>query len=151
MTKRTKIVSWILGGLLLAIVAIIIAVYSLISSIFLMDSKPSWTSLLPPTATEVQESSWADGFLPDCSYQLKARITEAEFQKFVTDLRLTPHTPDRQYSEDSWLSWGSSPQFQDVWWDPSEDLSSTFVSEGHDTWTYAKFEKGHLHLKSLIH
>ncbi len=114
--------------------------------------KPSWRRHLPATATDIHEWAWADGFLPDYSYFLKARIAEAEFQQFVARLGLTPHTSDRKYSEHSnWLSWSSAPGFDGDWWDASPSLASTFVSEGHDTWTFAKYENGFLYFVSLNH
>jgi len=71
---------------------------------------PSWRRHLPANATDIQEWAWADG---DVSYLLKARVTDAEFLKFVASLGLTPHTPDRKYSESShWLTWRPSPGFE---------------------------------------
>ena len=160
-TKHQKL-ALAFGGLLTAMALLAAAYYwhrdrqreqaiEVLSALFSMDSKPSWKSHLPSSASDVQEWSWADGFLPDYSYQLKARVTEAEFQKFVSDLGLTPHTPERKYSEDSWLSWGSAAGFDGTWWDPGDNLDSTYVTEGQDTWSYAKFEKGFLYFKSLNH
>ncbi|MGC3956462.1 MAG: hypothetical protein QM813_00340 [Verrucomicrobiota bacterium] len=159
MKKRTKIL--IVSGL--AIVACLGAFVAyrihkarqageFIASLFAADSKPSWRQDLPATATDVHEWVWADGFLPDYSYLLKARISEDEFREFVTRLGLTAHTPTREYSEDSvWLSWGAAPGFDGSWWDVSDSLDSTFVSEGHDTWSFAKYEKGYLYFQSLNH
>jgi hypothetical protein len=123
-----------------------------IAALFAADSKPSWRQNLPATATDVHEWSWADGFLPDYSYLLKARVTETEFTQFVALLGLTPHTPARQYSEEShWLSWRAAPGFDGDWWDASDSLDSTFVREGQDTWSFAKYENGYLYFQSLNH
>ena len=113
---------------------------------------PSWRRHLPASATDIQEWSWADGFLPDFSYQLKARVTDAEFHQFVASLGLTPHTPERKYSEAShWLSWSPSLRFVGKWWDASNALTSTYVKEGHDTWMFAKHENGFLYFKCFSH
>lgn len=160
-TKKQKFAA-ILGGSLAVAMLLAAAYYwhrssereqaiKTLSALFAADSRLSWKTYLPQTASEVQEWSWADGFLPDYAYQLKARITEAEFRKFVSDLGLTPHTAERKYSEQSWLSWRGSPAFEGTWWDASGSLDSTYVTEGHNTWSYAKFENGFLYFKSLNH
>ena len=119
---------------------------------FSPNEKPSWRGRLPASATDIHEWVWADGFLPDYSYLLKARITETEFQQFIAQLGLTPHTPDREYSEEShWLSWSAAPGFHGDWWDATPTLDSTYVSEGHDTWAFAKYENGSLYFESLNH
>jgi hypothetical protein len=113
---------------------------------------PSWRRHLPASATGIKEWAWTDGFLPDFSYQLKARITDSEFVEFVASLGLTPHTPDRKYSEAShWLSWSPSLRFDGKWWDASNALTSTYVKEGHDTWMFAKHENGFLYFKCFSH
>ena len=128
------------------------AVEALLKFLFTPNEKPSWRRYLPATAAEVREWAWADGFLPDYGYLLKARITETEFKQFVSQLGLTPHTPDRKYSEEShWLSWSALPGFDGDWWDVSSSLDSTYVSEGNDTWIFAKYESGCLYFQSLNH
>ena len=108
---------------------------------------------LPWSASEIQEWSWSDGFLPDYSYQLKARISHEHFQSYVESLKLSPHTLSRRYDQPSspWLSWSSSPGFREQWWDPLPTLDATFVSNHGDHWTYAKYEKGYVYVKSLDH
>ena len=113
---------------------------------------PSWRRHLPASATEIQEWAWADGFLPDFTYLLKARVSDSEFLEFVASLGLAPHTPERKYSESAhWLSWSPPPGFDGKWWDASGALSSTFVDEGHDTWMFAKHENGFLYFKCFSH
>ena len=115
------------------------------------ESTISWRTHLPASATEIKESSWADGFLPDYDYYLRAKITEQEFDTFVGDLGLTPHTSDRIYSEESALSWSGHLLEDGSWWSPSSDLSGTFVEEGGTQWTYAKYENGYLYFRSFDH
>jgi hypothetical protein len=108
---------------------------------------------LPRTAEEVHEWSWSDGFLSDYTYLLTARMRKEEFDAYITTLGLTLHTPNRKYEEPAvpWLDWGAVPDEKTSWWNPSPSLDSTFVDQGHDTWTYAKYENGRLYLKSLNH
>lgn len=107
---------------------------------------------LPWTATDIHEWYWSETLLPDYSYYLKAKVTENQFRTYVARFGLTPHAPDRAYSESSiWLNWESAPESDGGWWNPSDSLDTTFVREGHDTWTFAKFEQGYLYLASLNH
>ena len=107
---------------------------------------------LPSNAEDVHEWFREDGFLPDYSYQLKAKISDEQFHRYIERFELTPHSPERQYSEgpEPWLSWqNNGPTIE--WWDPSESLAETFVKQSGDNWTYAKRERGYLYLKSLEH
>ena len=114
---------------------------------------PSWRDSLPATATDVHEWAWAEPFLPDdYSYRLKARLTEPEFQQLMTKLNLTPHTPDRKYSEESnWLSYSRDPRCKEDWWDASSSIDGSFVQQDRRTWTFAKYENGFLYFASLRH
>ena len=105
---------------------------------------------LPWSARDVREYYETDSFLPDYSYQLKARITEQQFHEYIAKFHLTLHTPTRTYSDDTlWLSWRHVRNCD--WWDPSDSLESTFVWQGNDTWIFAKYERGHLYVGSLNH
>jgi hypothetical protein len=107
---------------------------------------------LPWSAHDVHEWYMSDTLLPDYSYQLKAQVTEDQFRRYITRFGLTPHTPTRSYSDSAiWLSWNRAPGFEGGWWDPSASLDSTFVWQGYDTWTFAKFENGYLYLASVNH
>ena len=154
--RGCKISLWI-GGIFsaLALILVALAVYwfiSMPSFLDMEDSPVSWTNHLPETATEVNEWAWADGFLPDYSYILKAKVTQQEFNEFNLKLGLTPHTPTRIYTEsDAMLSWNAPPGCDEAWWDPSPFLDATFVEEGSDTWSCAKYEDGFLYFQSLNH
>lgn len=80
-------------------------------------------------------------------------MKKEEFDVYVAKLGLTLHTPNRKYEEPAvpWLDWGVAPDEKTSWWNPSPSLDSTFVDQGHDTWTFAKYENGRLYLKSLNH
>jgi len=103
---------------------------------------------LPWSAKDVHERYDSDVLLPDYSYNLKAKITQGEFRLYVTKFGLTPHTSTRQYSEspDPILNWQSATN---SWWDPSDSMQNTFVWQGGTTWTFAKYERGHLYLESV--
>ena len=109
---------------------------------------------LPPTAKEVQVWLQEDGLLPDYTYLLRARITKEEFEQYVAELSLTPHSAERKYDDSvAWLSWsaqplrGSAPE----WWIPTRAQETTFVRQERQNWTYAKHENGYVYLKSLNH
>jgi hypothetical protein len=159
MKKPPKIALWI-GGSVVGLIAI--AFIGLIAVGYFMfgsfgpsnddgSATISWRSSLPETAADVHEHAWADGFLPDYDYYLRARVTKSEFEKFVQDLELTPHTATRTYSESSWLSWSGHLLADSEWWKPTEDLEGTYVKEGGTTWTFAKYEDGFLYFRSLDH
>jgi hypothetical protein len=98
------------------------------------------------------EWSWSDGFLPDYSYVMKARISQGDFEAFRLTLNLAPHTPERRYSDDvHLLSWSAPSGFTNTWWDASTSLETTFVNQGNDTWSFAKYENGFLYFQSLNH
>src|SRR5688572_18330631 len=119
---------------------------------FWPSSQWSFRRALPRTAQDVHEWYWEDRFLPDYSYHLKAKITPDEFQRYVQRLGLTLHTPVRQYQDDMhWLSWQSAPGFTNRWWDVSDSLVGTYVEQGHDTWSFAKYERGYVYVSSLNH
>ncbi len=119
---------------------------------------PLWTWMnqwefrraLSSNAEDVHEWVRADGFLPDYTYKLKAKISEEEFHRYIERFQLTPHFPGRGYMDDPhWLKWQDRKGTE--WWDPSESLAETFVKQSGDNWTYAKREGGYLYLKSLEH
>jgi hypothetical protein len=104
--------------------------------------------MLPNGAQDVHEWFWHDTLLPDYNYLLKARISLPEFEAYVAHFRLTPHTPSRTYRDsETWFTWRADAD----WWDPSESKDTSFVRQEGDGWTYAKYEHGHLYLKSLNH
>jgi hypothetical protein len=152
------IIGSVVGVIAMACLGLIAVGYFLFGSFGSSDdhsgSAISWRSSLPVTAADVHEHAWADGFLPDYDYYLCARITEGEFEKFVQDLGLTPHTASRIYSdseESSWLSWSGHLLGDNTWWHPTDSLESTFVKEGGTTWSFAKYEDGFLYFRSLDH
>jgi len=139
-------------GRLLLVLAIVSALAAVGFLWFRPDQMPARRAL-PFGAEGIHEWYRSNGFLPDYSYQLKAKITEEQFRQYVSNLGLTPHTEARQYTQSPipWLSWRPQPGFTGDWWDPSESLSSTFVRQEGDCWTFAKYENGYLFLASLDH
>jgi hypothetical protein len=107
---------------------------------------------LPSSAADVHEWGYADGFLPDFTYLLKARINPDEFQSYVKKARMTPHTADRKYDDDdTWLNWRFRGSCHETWWDPSDSIENTFVRNHGEEWGYAKYENGYIYVKSLDH
>ena len=111
----------------------------------------SWKSDLPSTATEVREHAWADDFLPDYDYYLRARITKPEFDALVQKLELTPHTSTRTYSETGVLSWSGHLIGENDWWHPTDQLEGTYVRQEGTNWSFAKYENGYLYFRALHH
>jgi hypothetical protein len=112
----------------------------------------SFRKKLPWSATDIHEIYWTDFPLPDYSYNLKAKISESQFLKYISKFGLSPHTTDRQYSDDViWLNWDAPPDNKGSWWNPTDSLTNTFVWQGNDTWIFAKYEHGYLYLGSLNH
>ncbi len=107
---------------------------------------------LPSNAEDVHEWFREDGFLPDYRYKLKAKISDEQFHRYIERFELTPHSPQRRYSDspETWLRWQDHRR-QTEWWDPSESLDETFVRQVGDTWTYAKREREYLYLQSINH
>jgi hypothetical protein len=154
MTTNVKTFVKVIGCLGAVVLVFIGGVYLLIGSLFSSsDSPPSWKSELPATATEIMESGFAEGFIPDYSYILRAKISESEFTEFCSRLKLTPHSETRVYpDEENWLSWSSPPMVDaDDWWIPTESLEKTFVRQDGHTWSFAKHEEGYLYFQSLCH
>lgn len=108
---------------------------------------------LPRGSTEVTDLYEDDGFLPDYSYYLKAKLpSKKSFTQYCSDMNLTPHTEQRIYSDDTvWLSWNGSLSEPMAWWKPSPSLSGTFVEQIGDYWTMAKYEDGYLYVRSICH
>ena len=115
---------------------------------------------LPKEAVVVYSNSWSDGFLPDGASYIKVKTNKEGFEAIVKTLKLTPHTEDRQYTDDKepWLSWGGArdpktlkPIKGEKLWDPYPDLSTTFVRQKGDSWVYAKFEGGYVYYTWINH
>lgn len=114
---------------------------------------------LPWGARHVRESYWADGFLPDYSYCLKARISEDEFPGYVARLGLTPHTQARSHEDPTspWLGWAHPFDLDRAtesgrWWDPPPiEAGKTYVAQSGDEWILAAYKDGWLYVSGLNH
>lgn len=102
---------------------------------------------LPESASDVHEWFWDDGFLPDYSYYLKARIGPDEFRPYVGKLGLAPYRQPPKYEDgDFRINWRSRGSFHEDWWKPSDSLDNTFVSVDGQYWAYAKYEDGYVYV-----
>jgi len=123
---------------------------------------------IPTGAKVCYKSQYEDGILPDAKFCLKLKISKVQFDAIVIKLGATLHTELRKYSDDkNWLDWrpdlGSDDPFAnhikaskpppkgENLWDPDTDLSSTFVRQHKDTWTFLKYERGYLYFSELSH
>ena len=143
---------WRLIAVAVAVVVALIAVFAIAALAWIVSER--WNQwefrrLLPGDAKDVHELIHENGLLPDYTYQLKAKISDEQFRKYVERLGLTPHFSGRPYSDEQhWLNWQAR---EPDWWDPSESLDGTYVEQIGDTWTFAKHERGYLYLMSLNH
>lgn len=136
------------GALIMALVAAL-AVATLAWIVSERWNQWEFRRVLPRDAQDVHEFAQEFGLLPDYTYQLKAKISEEQFRRYVKRLGLTPHFPGRQFTDDpAWLSWERGDP---DWWDPSGSLDGTYVEQIGDTWTLAKRERGYLYLWSVCH
>lgn len=150
MNKRRKIA--ILA--LTSTAAIGVALYQCAVGVSAGGSEQTWgyRRLLPPTAEDIHEVYWEDKFLPDYEYRLRARVTEPEFQEYVTRLGCAPHAPTRTYypitgtvsPSPGWSSRGGPS-----WWHPSESLDKTFVRQNGNEWIQVKYEDGYLYVNAV--
>ena len=113
---------------------------------------------LPKAAEVCYRTQYEDGFLPDATFRLKAKITKKQFDAIVKKIAATPHTEKRKYTDDKiWLSWNPvldddlKPHKGRKKWDPEVDLSTTFVRQQKDYWQFLKFEGGFLYYVALNH
>ncbi len=109
-------------------------------------------SKLPWSASEIYEWSREDGFLPDYSYFLKAKITQEEYLKYIEELNLKKHTETSKYPDGTLgLNWSAMSGVDRNIWNPSISLSETYVWQNGHEWVLAKHENGYLYLKALNH
>ncbi len=88
----------------------------------------------------------------DWLFCLKAEMDEAHFKAYRQGFSdFLPHTEERVYLDDIiWLDWQFGCESQ-AWWDPSDDLSSSYVLQAGDAWTLMKYEKGWLYINGHSH
>jgi hypothetical protein len=106
-----------------------------------------YISELPDSARNIQEES-VDLF-PDWAYYLKAEIEADDFPLYVQALSLKPYTTENS-DESIWINWSGIP-FAPDWWDPSSELSGTYLRQDGDLWVFAKYENGYLYLMEFTH
>jgi len=108
---------------------------------------------LPDSAADVREHHVSDGRTPEFEHMLRARIEETDFLPYVERLGgMTPHAAGREYEDDPrWLTWDAAIGFDGDWWDPGGDLSRTWIYQHDRFWEYAKYERGHVYVKALLH
>jgi hypothetical protein len=101
---------------------------------------------LPWSASDIHEWYWEEGFLPDYSYCLKAKMSEEAFLDYVQEFGLKKK---EMPLENEYVRW-SGPRTEESWWDVSTNLDDTymFIDAQGDSWTLAKYENGYLYLHS---
>lgn len=125
------------GGVSLAVV-LILGTYSLFVWPF--------HRALPWGATQVREETWTEGFLPDYTYTLKARISEDEFRSYVEALELTP------YVAEGGVEGGASDVGGPEWWDPPPCAEgTTYVYSRGTEQLVARYGDGWLYVSGSLH
>ncbi len=109
----------------------------------------TFRSALPATATDVRERSYADGFLPDHSYCLKATMPAFELPLYAARVGLLPATPARLAEDDGWLQLTCPDRVE--WWDPPHTYEGAWLRHDGDLWVVAVHHDGHLYLSSSDH
>jgi len=109
----------------------------------------------------VYSSIWKNGFLPDEHTRYKVKATNKDFQLLVKRLGLLIHTPERKYTDDkSWLNWRGKAQDpfdenkevkKESEWNPSDDVTTTYVKQEGDSWTLLKYEDGFIYYLYINH
>jgi hypothetical protein len=108
--------------------------------------------LLPRSASNVKEWYRTHGVLPDYAYLLKAKIPQNDFMSYIPKFEMTIHTSDRVYKDAPRTPhWPDHFESGKEWWDPMDDLNTTYVYQKGDEWIMAKHENGWLYLKALNH
>ena len=90
MSDQEKKKSTKLRGFLRVIVGLVIV--GIIGFFWIRPDQTRARRALPFSAEDVHEWHLENGFLPDYSYQLKAKITADQFSRYVDRLGLTPHS-----------------------------------------------------------
>lgn len=108
---------------------------------------------LPGSATDVHDL-YVD-MDQDYSYYLAARLPREDFEAYCAGQNLTPHTPERIYTDGTeWLDWGAmtlNPSEPMDWWLPTESLAGTYVNQQGHHWTMAKWQDGVIYVKAISH
>jgi hypothetical protein len=87
---------------------------------------------LPLSASEVNEYVWTDGFLPDFSYYLRARITEEQFLNYVARFKLAIDGKRELFA---------GPH-EVPWWSPSSGAHEVYELENGDWSMEAIYDNG---------
>jgi len=118
------------------------------------NSKEKWfyEKALPDTAEDVHVWHQNDGFLPDYTYYLKARISRQEFFNYIDSLEMNLHTDTSNYTDDTlWIQ--TSGAFNDTiksWWNDTRTDSMYVWQNGHE-WNTARYIDGYLYLLAIEH
>jgi len=129
---------------------------------FFILSAPTHAQDWLPKGTKVVYSSIVkDGFLPDEDTRYKVKATKKDFQLLVKRLGFLIHTSKRKYTDDKiWLNWRSKVQDpfdenkaikKESDWNPSDDITATYVQQEGNSWTLLKYEDGFIYYLYINH
>jgi hypothetical protein len=157
--KKPLIIGIVLGALAIVLViglGVVLGFYYLLgagTSDVAVEVQPPLRAALPASAVDVQD--FYEDMSPDYGYYLTAKISQKDFAAYCASQGLTPHTPERKYSDDDfWLSWKAmrpNSEKSMPWWQPDDRLGDTFVSQNGHNWTMAKYQDGVMYVKAFSH
>ena len=99
-------------------------------------------------ATDIREYSWEEGFLPDFSYVLRAKVERAEFDAFVREMdlpRLGPRSRETP-QEDEWETpVGCDSDTTCRFWQPDQYPAESYGHREGRAFQGAQFKDGYLY------
>ena len=132
---------------LLIIVGICLGGWLIVKEIIISPQRKA----LPATAEEIHEWSWHESGLlvQDHFYMLTAKISEQEFNEYVSSLDMVLYTAQNDVPIPSWYSFERHTNETYYWWKPTESIVRTYVYISKGYWEYAKYENGCLYMYSF--
>jgi hypothetical protein len=110
----------------------------------------SFKAELPDDASEIKEFSYSE---MDYTYYLKANISRAQFETYISHFKMSLHTDNSTYSDDiTWLDTKSTFEHDvSTWWDSELKKDSMYVSQEGRQWIIARFSHGTMYLNAHSH
>ena len=93
---------------------------------------------LPWTASDVQDYAWTEGFLPDYSYWMRARLSRDQFRVYITKYGLN----QAESGGDSWLCDDRAP----AWFRPSAGGKVIYTAMKGDWSMSALYDRGYIYV-----
>lgn len=102
----------------------------------------SYRKALPWSATDISEHAWTEGFLPDYSYWMRAKISETQFEAYVAKYAL-------QQSKDDSYSW-QSDEHKPSWFKSQSIEDKLFKAEDGRWFMCAFYDSGFIYVTAML-